>query len=391
MPLSSRRFMRIRDGEEARVTNAELFFDLVYAFAVTQISHYLLGHLTLLGGAQTLLLWFAVWLGWQYTCWVTNWFDPETKTIRLMLFGIMLVGLVMAASLPDAFSHRGLLFAVAYVAMQVGRSAYVLSLLDRANPLRANYLRIFAWTSVSAVFWIAGGIASDEWRLALWAIAVIIEYGAPMAGFHFPFLGRSRSADWTIEGGHLAERCQQFVMVALGESLLVTGDTLSSANHFDAPILIAFLVAFVGAVAMWWLYFDTSSKNASEAIVRSDDPGRVGAYFHYTHVLIVAGIIVCAVAYDLIIAHPDSPMRAAYVAVLTGGPFLYVFGNALYKTAIYGRFPLSHVIGLVALLCLAGLAWLTDALMVGGLSTLIVMLVAGWETRARMRIVNAAP
>jgi low temperature requirement protein LtrA len=375
--------MRVRDGEEARVTNAELFFDLVYAFAVTQISHYLLGHLTLLGAAQTLLLWFAVWLGWQYTCWITNWFDPDAKPIRLMLFIVMLVSLVTAASLPGAFSHLGLLFAAAYVTMQVGRTAYVLCLLDRNHPLRPNFLRIFAWMLVAAVFWMAGGVMHDGWRLILWAIAVMCEYVAPMFGFRFPFLGRSRTTDWTIEGGHIAERCQQFVMVALGESLLVTGDTLSSAQHVDAPILIAFLVAFIGSVAMWWVYFDTSSKHASEAITRSGDPGFMGAYFHYTHVLIIAGIIVSAVAYDVVIAHPANPMQAAHVAVLTGGPFLYLLGNALYKTAIYRGFPLSHLIGLVALTGLMGLAWLTDALMVGGLTTLIMVGVASWETRVR--------
>src|SRR5262245_40517946 len=104
--------LRPRDGHEARVTSEELFFDLVYVFAVTQLSHHLLHHLSLAGVVETLILWFAVWLGWQYTCWTTNWFNPETPQIRMMLFAIMLAALLMAAALPKAFADRGLLFAV---------------------------------------------------------------------------------------------------------------------------------------------------------------------------------------------------------------------------------------------------------------------------------------
>lgn len=85
-PAISQGLLCQRDGHHARVTYEELFFDLVYVFAVTQLSHQLLHHLTFNGVAQTLVLWFAVWLGWQYTCWVTNWFDPETFQIRGMLF-----------------------------------------------------------------------------------------------------------------------------------------------------------------------------------------------------------------------------------------------------------------------------------------------------------------
>ena len=130
--------LRRRDGHHAKVSNAELFFDLVYVFAVTQLSHMLLHNLTLEGAGQTLILWFAVWLGWQYTCWVTNWFDPETPRIRWLLFVTMLLGLVMASALPQAFGARGLVFALAYVAIQVGRTAYIVIELGRDHPLAAK-------------------------------------------------------------------------------------------------------------------------------------------------------------------------------------------------------------------------------------------------------------
>ncbi|HGE8410494.1 low temperature requirement protein A [Serratia marcescens] len=382
----SQNLLRVRDGQGASVSFSELLFDLIYVFAVTQLSHYLLHHLTLTGALETLLLWFAVWLAWQYTAWVTNWFNPDTRQIRLLLFAIMLLGLFAAAALPQAFGERGLIFALFYVAIQVGRSVTVLRLLAPGHPLKRNFHRILGWLCISAVFWIAGGLAEGNARLALWAVAVLCEYISPMFGFRLPMLGRSdSSSEWTIEGHHLAERCQLFVIVALGETILITGATLSEMESWSLPVLIASLVAFLGSLAMWWVYFDTSSKAGSHAISQAENPGQLGAYFHYVHVALVGAIIVCAVANELVIAHPDGRIQHATAAVLLLGPALYLFANALYKRLVYHRFPLSHLVGLLALAVLAPIAYLTDLLMVNGLTTLIMVVVAAWESISRGR------
>ena len=222
--------LRHRDGHHARVTYEELFFDLVYVFAVTQLSHHLLHHLDLAGVLQTLVLWFAVWLGWQYACWVSNWFDPEAPRIRGLLFATMLLALLMSSSIPEAFADRAWVFAGAYATMQVGRTSFVLLEVGTGHPLAANFRRMLAWVSVSACFWLAGAAAEGNIRLALWALAVACEYISPMFGFAFPGLGRSHTREWTIEGGHLAERCQLFVIVALGETLLATGGCSARSN-----------------------------------------------------------------------------------------------------------------------------------------------------------------
>lgn len=382
----SQNLLRVRDGQGASVSFSELLFDLIYVFAVTQLSHYLLHHLTLTGALETLLLWFAVWLAWQYTAWVTNWFNPDTRQIRLLLFAIMLLGLFAAAALPQAFGERGLIFALFYVAIQVGRSVTVLRLLAPGHPLKRNFHRILGWLCISAVFWIAGGLAEGNARLALWAVAVLCEYVSPMFGFRLPMLGHSdSSSEWTIEGHHLAERCQLFVIVALGETILITGATLSEMESWSLPVLIASLVAFLGSLAMWWVYFDTSSKAGSHAISQAENPGQLGAYFHYVHVALVGAIIVCAVANELVIAHPDGRIQHATAAVLLLGPALYLFANALYKRLVYHRFPLSHLVGLLALAVLAPIAYLTDLLMVNGLTTLIMVVVAAWESISRGR------
>lgn len=382
----SQNLLRVRDGQGASVSFSELLFDLIYVFAVTQLSHYLLHHLTLTGALETLLLWFAVWLAWQYTAWVTNWFNPDTRQIRLLLFSIMLLGLFAAAALPQAFGERGLIFALFYVAIQVGRSATVLRLLAPGHPLKQNFRRILGWLCISAVFWIAGGLAEGHTRLALWAIAVLCEYVSPMFGFRLPVLGRSdSSSEWTIEGHHLAERCQLVRDRGAGETILITGATLSEMESWSLPVLIASLVAFLGSLAMWWVYFDTSSKAGSHAISQAENPGQLGAYFHYVHVALVGAIIVCAVANELVIAHPDGRIQHATAAVLLLGPAIYLFANALYKRLVYRRFPLSHLVGLLALAVLAPAAYLTDLLMVNGLTTLIMVVVAVWESISRGR------
>ncbi|KGT85982.1 membrane protein [Erwinia typographi] len=380
--------LRVRDGQGASVSFSELLFDLIYVFAVTQLSHYLLHHLTLIGALQTLLLWFAVWLAWQYTAWVTNWFDPDTRQIRLLLFAIMLLGLFASAALPEAFGDRGLIFALFYIAMQVGRSAVTLFLLPESHLLQRNFQRILGWMLISAVFWLAGGFAEGNDRLLWWAIAIACIYISPMTGFWLPLLGRSdASNEWTIEGHHLAERCQLFVIVALGETILITGATLSEIAHWQAPVVIASLVAFVGSLAMWWVYFDTSSKAGSHAIQQAENPGQMGACYHYVHVVLVGAIIVCAVANELVIVHPDGHMEASAIAVLLLGPAAYLAANGIYKTMIYRRFPLSHVVGLVALLALLPVCFITDRLMINGLTTVIMIVVAGWESISRARSV----
>ena len=381
--------LRHSDGHHARVTFEELFFDLVYVFAVTQVAHGLLHHLSPTGLVETLILWFAVWLGWQYTCWVTNWFDPEQPRIRALLFATMLVALVMAAAIPSAFGDRGMVFALAYAGMQVGRTAWIVWELGPDHALSANYRRMLGWLAIAALFWIAGAFA-DHWaRIAFWAVAVACEYLSPMIGFALPGLGRSRTSDWTIEGGHLAERCQLFVIVALGETLLATGAKLAASPSWDAAMLSAMLATFLGTLAMWWLYFGTSSKDATRTITGSADPGRIGAYFHYAHAILVAGIIAGAVGNDLVLAHPHDVAGLAQRIALGGGPAVYLLGSAVYKKVVYGVIPASHVAGAAASVLLTVFGGGLDLLTLGWLTTAILLATGFWEGRIRRQGVMA--
>ena len=152
-------------NEESRVTFVELFFDLVFVFAVTQLSHSLLEDLSLGGVFHVALLLFAVWWVWVYTAWVTNWLDPQRPLVRLMLFVLTLAGLLLSASIPHAFDEAGLVFAGAYAFMQVGRTVFMLwALRSHSRNNFLNFQRITTWLMASAVLWIAGGLAGEGAR-----------------------------------------------------------------------------------------------------------------------------------------------------------------------------------------------------------------------------------
>ncbi len=367
--------------QHSRVTYAELFFDLVFVFAVTQISHTLLAHFTPLGVLQVTLLFLAVWWVWVFTSWITNWLNPEKTPVRLLLFAMMLGGLVLSTSIPTAFDGRGLWFAIAYAAMQVGKTVFLWVSTPPSRPsARMNAIRITAWLSMSALFWIAGGVAEGESRLVLWAIALVIEYVSPAARFWIPRYGASSVADWVIEGGHMAERCALFVIIALGESVIVTGATFAELT-WSAEILLAFVSVFLGSIAMWWIYFHKGAEAGSEEISRSSEPGRLARLaYTYLHMPIVAGIIVTAVADELVLKHPHGHSDLKTVLVSIGGPLLFLCGTILFKHSFRGFLQLSHGVGIIALCVLAFFAGDLSPLTLSILTTAIMIMVAVWES-----------
>ena len=374
-------FRPIVPNQHSRVTYAELFFDLVFVFAVTQISHTLLAHFTPLGALQVTLLFLAVWWVWVYTSWITNWLNPEKTPVRLLLFALTLGGLVLSTSIPAAFDGRGLWFAIAYAAMQVGKTVFLwASTLPSQSLARANAIRITTWLAMSAIFWIAGGLAEGQSRLVLWAIALVIEYISPAVRFWIPRYGASSVADWVVEGGHMAERCAGFIIIALGESIVVTGATFAELTWTTENVL-AFVSAFVGCLAMWWIYFHKGAEAGSEQISRSSEPGRLARLaYTYLHMPIVAGIIVAAVADELVLKHPGGHSDLKTVISAIGGPLLFLFGTILFKHSFRGFLQLSHGVGIIALCVLAWFASELSPLMLSILTTAIMIVVAVWES-----------
>jgi low temperature requirement protein LtrA len=374
-------FRPIVPNQHSRVTYAELFFDLVFVFAVTQVSHTLLDRFTPLGALQTTLLFLAVWWVWVYTSWITNWLDPERTPVRVLLFALMLGGLVLSTSIPKAFESRGLWFAIAYATMQVGKTVFLWVSTPPSRALaRMNAVRITAWLSLSAIFWIADGFAQGHSRLVLWAVALGIEYVSPAVRFWIPKYGASEVADWVVEGGHMAERCAGFIIIALGESIVVTGATFADLT-WTIETVSAFASAFIGALAMWWIYFHKGAEAGSELISRSSEPGRLARLaYTYLHMPIVAGIILSAVANELVLTHPAEHSDLKTVLSAIGGPLLFLIGTILFKHTIRGWLQLSHGAGIIALAILAWFASDFSPLLLSILTTVIMITVAVWES-----------
>jgi len=374
-------FRVIVPNQHSRVTNAELFFDLVFVFAVTQLSHTLLGRFTPLGAVQVTLLFLAVWWVWVYTTWVTNWLDPEQMPVRILLFLLMLGGLVLSTSIPTAFEGRGLWFAGAYAAMQIGRTLFwLLATPSHRTPVRHNAIRILAWLCGSGAFWILGGLAEGDARLWLWIVALLIEYVSPVARFWTPGLGFSSVEAWAVEGGHMAERCAGFIIIALGEAVVVNGATFAELSWTPENVT-AFLAALAGSIAMWWIYFHRGAEAGSEMISKSEESGRVARLaYTYLHMPIVAGIILTAVADELVLKHPNGHSDLKTVVSAVGGPVLFLVGTILFKHTIRGFLQLSHGVGIIAFAALAFFASDLSPVMLSALATAILVIVAAWES-----------
>src|SRR5262245_18164230 len=341
-----------RRGEEQRATTLELFYDLVFVFAVTQVSHLLLDDLSWQGAGEAALVLLVVWWGWNYTTWVTNELDPDSPVVRLLLLGIMLATLVMAVAIPDAFGSKGLLCAAAYVTIAVGRHAFLTFASARRGTIeRERAADILIWLSAAGAFWMGGALVEDEARTTVWLVALAIDYLGPVFLYRVPGRPQLAPETWDVETAHFAERFQLFVIIALGESIVLTGATTAELD-LGLARMTALGLAFVGTAALWWLYFDYVAPIAQRRLERSPDRtllARDG--YTYLHVVLVAGIIGWAVGDELVIAHPTDELPGPEIAVLVAGPAIYLLGHVLFRLRMVGTLSRKRLAG--ALGCLA--------------------------------------
>jgi low temperature requirement protein LtrA len=375
------RFQRNRDaGNEQRATTLELFYDLVFVFAITQVSHLLIDNLTWQGAGRALLVLLVVWWAWNYTTWVTNVLDPDSPVVRLLLIGLMLATLMLAIAIPEAFGKRALLFAVSYVVIQVGRQAFLAFASDeRGSVERDRDGRILAWFVASGVLWLAGGAVGGSLRTVLWLTALALDYVAPLALYWVPGRPRLSPSDWEVETAHFAERFQLFVIIALGESIVVTGATTAQLP-LDTARVTAFALAFLGTAAMWWLYFDFVAGIAQRRLELARNRTLLARdAYTYLHVVMVAGIILWAVGDELVIAHPTDVLPGKEITVVVAGPALYLVGLALFRLRMAGSLAWKRLAGAVACVAVGAVGAVASALVVEALSVTVLVLVIGWE------------
>jgi low temperature requirement protein LtrA len=379
-------------GEAQRATTLELFYDLVFVFAITQVSHLLLEHLSWEGAGQAALVLLAVWWSWNYTTWVTNELDPESQVVRLLLIALMLASLLMAIAIPEAFGDKALLFAGSYVAIQVGRHAFLtFAAAARGSLERERAGRILTWFVAAGALWIAGGFADGEARTALWLAALALDYGAPLALFWVPGRRRLAGETWQVETGHFAERFGLFVIIALGESIVITGATTAELE-LDTATVAAFAGAFLGVAALWWLYFTSIAGLAERALADAPDRTLLARdAYTYGHVLIVAGIILTAVGDELVIAHPTEELPSAELIAVVGGPALYLLAQAALRLRMTGAISYRRLTGAIACVLIGLVGTGAPALVVGALLIAVLVGVIVADQIAGLRRAASGP
>ncbi|CAM3613709.1 low temperature requirement protein A [Nocardiopsis gilva] len=376
-----------KKGEVPEVGAIELFFDLVYVFTVVQISHFLLGHLTLIGIAQSAVLFLAVWWGWNYTAWAMNWINPQSVAVRLLTALLMLCGLGMAIALPHAFTDEGPLFALSYVVLQLVRSSFMVWAC-RGSVLSRNYAHLLSWSAVASVVWVIGAFAPEEMRLPLWVLALLIDYAAPLLNFYIPGRGGTPMSTWPLHREHLAERNRLVFIIALGESILIMGFTLEEVE-LTAPVVMATLLGFAGLVLLWWNYFGLRIEEEVEQDPEGERQTAIArSAFAYAHAVMIAGAIVVAVSIEQVTFHPTGHTETPVAWCLVGGPILYLLGNLLYIHAIAGVVALSRIV-VIAVLAALGIAAVTThafpPLVLAGAVTLCMLALALFGSRIGAR------
>jgi low temperature requirement protein LtrA len=331
----------------------------------------------------------VVWSAWLTTTWVTNWFDPDQLSVRLMLVWVMLASLFMSVAIPDAFGERGFIFGAAVAAVHVVRAAFAFvslrTSMGPAYPLTRTFQRALGWHVGAAVFWVAGGAVDGRPRFLLWGLAVVMNYVAPAVGYYIPGLGAARTTEWPIHALHFAERCRLFIIIALGESLLVTGATFGE-DLVTPTTTAAFLVAFTTSVALWWIYFHRSAEAAGQVLGATADPGGLArSAYSFLHLPIVAGIIAVAAGDEFVVSHPSEHGTPTSVALTLGGAALFLIGHAWFKYAVFGRLPWAHIIAVVALGVLVPIGPATSTLLISGAAGVVLVGLAAWETLAPHR------
>jgi low temperature requirement protein LtrA len=387
MARLARASVRRRAGEQQRATALELFYDLVFVFAVTQVSHLLLGHLSWTGAGQAALVLLVVWWAWNYTTWVTNELDPDSVVVRLLLIALMLASMLMAIAIPEAFGDRALLFAVSYVAIQVGRHSFLtFAAADRGTIERRRAGRILVWFVAAGVLWIAGALADGSTRTLLWLAALALDYTAPLVTFWLPWRPRLSPEAWQVGTEHFAERFQLFIIIALGESIVVTGATTADLDLTTARVA-AFALAFLATAALWWLYFSLVAAIAQRRLEQSANRTLLARdAYTYLHVVIVAGILLCAVGDELVIAHPTEELPDAELVAVVCGPALYLVAHVALRLRMTGTISARRLAGALACLAIGAVGSFVSAIAVAALLlAVLVAVIAGDQVAAARR------
>ena len=357
---------------EQRVTPLELFFDLVFVFAITQVTTLLSAEPTWGGLLRGMLVLGALWWAWAAYAWLTNTLNPEEGMVRIAMFAAMAAMLIVALAVPEAFDDDGVIFGVAYLVVRAMHIALYALAARGDHDLLGAVLRMTPSSTISAVLIITAGFMDGDQRVALWLIGLAVDYLGVLVG---------RGAGWRLSPGHFVERHGLIVIIALGESIVALG-VGATGTPLTAGVIGAALLGITVATALWWTYFDwvaivveqrlRQATGAQQATLARDA-------FSYLHFVMVAGIVLFAVSLKKTLADFDAQLDPVPATALCCGLGAYVLAHVLLRYRISGTIGRGRPVAFLALIAMWPFADDVPALAALALTAAVLVLLIAYE------------
>jgi low temperature requirement protein LtrA len=373
---------------EHRVTPLELFFDLVFVFAITQVTTLLSDDPTWAGLGRGLLVLAALWWAWTAYAWLTNTLDPEEGAPKLAMLAAMGAMLVASLAVPGAFGDDGVIFGVAYLVVRAMHIA-LYALAGRGDrDLLGAVLRMTPSTVVGSTLIIAAGFLDGPVRPALWAIALAIDYGGVLIG---------SGQGWRVHPAHFAERHGLIVIIALGESIVAIG-VGAKGIPLDAGVITAAVLGVAAAAAFWWAYFDFFAIRGQQELTRRRGAARASLArdaYSYLHLPLVAGIVLFALGMKKTLEHVGDELELIPALGLYGGSALYLLAYSGLRWRVARRLSTGRLTAAITFLVLVPVATEIPALAALALATAVWItlhvyeVIWWWEERAQARAARA--
>jgi low temperature requirement protein LtrA len=378
----------VGEEREQQVTPLELFFDLIFVFALTQVTGFVSEDATWTRLLEGLAILAVLWFAWVSFVWLANTTASDEGAVRVVLLSTMGALLIVSLGVPQAFGDDALVFGVAYFFVRAAHiGAYVI--VSRDDPqLRAVVLRLASTILPAAALLVVAGAVDGTARAVCWIAALSIDYGGLMA----------RGVEgWRVAASHFAERHGLIVIIALGESIVSLG-VGASGLELDAGLIVAALLGIAIAGAMWWAYFDFVALVAERRLRSAppDEQVRIARdSYTYLHLPMVAGIVVFALGVKKTLAHVDEHLDTVPAVALCGGTALYLLALSAFKRRNIGSFNYPRLVAASALVALAPVATAIPALLAVGLVAAVSLALVGYEfvayAEARDRIRHGVP
>jgi low temperature requirement protein LtrA len=362
----------LESSDEHRVTPLELFLDLVFVFAITQVTSLLADDPTWGGVLRGMLVLAALWWAWTVYAWLTSALDVDEGGVRLVMLASMGTMFGVALAVPGAFGDDAVLFGVAYLLVRLLHLALSL-IVSRDDPDRRGAILRFAPTAIlgASLLVLAGFLEGDE-RLVVWFVALAVDYLGPAV------IGVGRG--WRVAPEHFAERHGLIILIALGESMIAIG--LGAGFEVDAGVLAAAALGIVVVSALWWLYFDVAAIMERTRIMQATglELHRLALHaYSYCHLPMIAGIVLFALGLKTTVGHVGEHLDTVPAVALCGGAALYLLAHVASLLRTTGRVFRRRTIGALVLLALIPAAVALPALAALALVSAVCSLIVAYE------------